>query len=62
MLRRDSARIAVVVGYVFVAIAFTWPLPLHMATALTGDPGGDMGVYVWNQWVFQHERAGITIR
>ena len=22
---------------------------------LTGDPGGDTGVYVWNQWVFQHE-------
>ena len=55
MLRRESSRIAVVVGYLFVAIAFAWPLPLHMATALTGDPGGDTGVYIWNQWVFQHE-------
>ena len=25
-----------------------------LATHLTGDPGGDTGVYVWNQWVFQH--------
>ncbi len=55
MLRRDSPWIAVVVGYALVAIAFTWPLPLHMGTAFTGDPGGDTGVYVWNQWVFQHE-------
>ena len=44
-------------GYVLVAIAFTWPLPLHLGTHLTGDPGGDTGVYVWNQWVFQHETA-----
>jgi len=55
MLRRVSVRIAVVVGYVFVALAFTWPLPLHLGTALTGDPAGDAGVYIWNQWVFQHE-------
>lgn len=56
MTQRDwSPRIAVVLGYVFVALAFTWPLPLQLGTALTGDPGGDTGVYVWNQWVFQHE-------
>lgn len=42
-------------GYVVVAIVFVWPLPLHLATHLTGSPGGDTGVYVWNQWVFQHE-------
>jgi hypothetical protein len=40
---------------VLVAIAFTWPLPMHLRTQLTGDPGGDTGVYVWNQWVFRHE-------
>jgi hypothetical protein len=50
-----SARLGVVFGYVFVALAFAWPLPLHLATAFTGDPGGDTGVYVWNQWVFEHE-------
>ncbi len=55
MPRRVSPRLAVVVGYVCVALAFTWPLPLHLGTALTGDPAGDAGVYIWNQWVFQHE-------
>lgn len=55
MLRRASSRVGVVFGYLLVAIAFTWPLALHMGTAFTGDPGGDTGVYVWNQWVFQHE-------
>ena len=55
MPRRVSPRIAVVFGYVCVALAFTWPLPLHLGTALTGDPAGDAGVYIWNQWVFQHE-------
>jgi hypothetical protein len=55
MLRRESPRIAVVVGYVLVAIAFTWPLALQLGTSFTGDPGGDTGVYVWNQWVFQRE-------
>ncbi|HUE89824.1 MAG TPA: hypothetical protein VMO26_27415 [Vicinamibacterales bacterium] len=55
-MQRDlRPRVAVVVGYVCLAIAFSWPLPLHLGTALTGDPGGDTGVYVWNQWVFQHE-------
>ena len=42
-------------GYVCIALAFSWPLPLHIGSALTGHPGGDTGVYVWNQWVFQHE-------
>ena len=55
MTRRVSPRIAVVFGYVCVALAFTWPLPLYLGTALTGDPAGDAGVYIWNQWVFQHE-------
>ena len=55
MPRRVSPRLTVVFGYVCVALAFTWPLPLHLGTALTGDPAGDAGVYIWNQWVFQHE-------
>jgi len=42
-------------GYVALALAFSWPLPLHMATHLTGPPDGDTGVYVWNQWLFRHE-------
>jgi hypothetical protein len=46
---------AVVVGYAAVAVAFSWPLPLHFTTHLTGATTGDTGVYVWNQWVFQRE-------
>src|SRR5688500_5904981 len=41
-------------AYATVAIVFSWPLPLHLGTSLTGEPGGDTGVYVWNQWVFHH--------
>jgi len=43
------------VGYVLLSVAFTWPLPLHLDTHLTGPIGGDTGVYVWNQWLFRHE-------
>lgn len=58
MSRHDwLPRIGVALGYVAIAVAFTWPLPLYLGSRLTGDPGGDTGVYVWNQWVFQHETA-----
>lgn len=55
MRRAIAPRLAVLFGYVFAAVAFTWPLSLHFSTELTGDPGGDTGVYVWNQWVFYQE-------
>jgi hypothetical protein len=55
MHREWTPRFAVALGYVCIAIAFSWPLPLYFGTALTGDPGGDTGVYIWNQWVFQYE-------
>ena len=55
MRRARASQLAVVLGYVIAASAFTWPLPLHLGTHLTGDPGGDTGVYVWNQWVFHQE-------
>jgi hypothetical protein len=51
-LRRE---IAALLGYVCVAIAFAWPLPLRLADAMIGLPAGDAGVYVWNLWVFRHE-------
>jgi hypothetical protein len=41
-------------GYACVALAFAWPLPLHLTTALPGPVSGDTGVYVWNLWVFRH--------
>jgi hypothetical protein len=43
------------VAYVILAAIQSWPLPLHMATQLTGTPAGDAGVYVWNIWVFSHQ-------
>ena len=46
---------SVVLAYATVAVAFTWPLALHLDTQLTGSVGSDAGVYVWNQWVFRHE-------
>ena len=56
MIRRAwLLHLGVVLGYVCAAVAFTWPLSLHLFTHLPGDPGGDTGVYVWNQWVFRHE-------
>ena len=51
-LRLHAAALA---AYVILTLAFSWPLPLHLGTHLTGPPGGDTGVYVWNQWVFRHE-------
>lgn len=53
-----TSHLVAVLGYVCVALAFSWPLPLHLATHVTGDPGGDTGVYIWNQWVFWH---GATV-
>ena len=55
MARPWRTHAAVLLGYIAVAIVFSWPLPLHLGTALTGGPGGDTGAYVWNQWVFHHE-------
>jgi hypothetical protein len=57
MLRRVTrgSHLYVLLGYAVVAIIFSWPLPLNLGTHLTGNPGGDTGVYVWNQWVFRHE-------
>src|SRR5512134_637148 len=54
-MRPLAPRLAVVLGFVLAAGAFTWPLPLYLGTHFTGDPGGDTGVYVWNQWVFHQE-------
>jgi hypothetical protein len=42
-------------AYACVAVLFTWPLALHFSTKLTGLPGSDLGVYLWNLWVFRHE-------
>lgn len=50
-------HVVAVLGYVFAAVVFSWPLAANLSTHFTGDPGGDTGVYVWNQWVFWHGAA-----
>jgi hypothetical protein len=45
----------VLASFLLVAAIQSWPLPLHLSTHLTGNPGGDTGAYVWNTWVFSHE-------
>ena len=52
---RFRLHLAVLLGYVAVAVLFTWPLTLHMNGTFPGDPAGDTGVYVWNLWVFRHQ-------
>jgi hypothetical protein len=55
LLWRRRSHVYALLGYAAAAVAFSWPLPLHIGTHLTGSPAGDTGVYVWNQWVFQRE-------
>ena len=52
---RRRVHLYALAGYAACAIVFTWPLAPQLGTHLTGSPAGDTGVYVWNQWVFQHE-------
>jgi hypothetical protein len=52
---RHGAGALVLASYAVVSTLQAWPLPLHFTTHLTGSPGGDAGVYVWNTWVFRHE-------
>jgi len=52
---RWRVHLFALVGYAACAVLFTWPLTPQLGTHLTGSPAGDTGVYVWNQWVFQHE-------
>ena len=59
---RLLARLAPVVrwpaaslGYGLLACAATWPLVRHLPTHLLGSPTGDLGIYVWNLWIFRHE-------
>jgi hypothetical protein len=50
-----GSLVACVTAYAAAAVAFTWPLVRHLPTKLTGPPSSDLGVYVWNLWVFRHE-------
>lgn len=56
MQRRPTLIRALVLASFFVVAALqAWPLPKDLSGSLTGNPGGDTGVYVWNTWVFRHE-------
>jgi hypothetical protein len=55
MSRHARLHALALLSYLLLAAVLTWPLPLHMGSRLTGEPGGDTGVYVWNLWVFRHE-------
>jgi hypothetical protein len=46
---------AALFGFVCVAMAFSWPLPLSLGDGVLGPVGGDTGVYIWNLWLFRHE-------
>jgi len=52
---RLRVHLAALTGYVCVAALFAWPLPAHLRDSFPGDPGGDVGVYVWNLWIFRYE-------
>jgi hypothetical protein len=55
-INRSWRRTAgVLASYTAIALLFSWPLATHLDSAFTGAVTGDTGVYVWNQWVFQHE-------
>jgi hypothetical protein len=59
MIPSARSRLAVhlwaVLAYGVTSVAFHWPLPIRLGSALTGPVSGDTGVYVWNLWVFRHE-------
>jgi hypothetical protein len=52
---RANTNLLAAIGFLGLAIAQAWPLPLYLGTRLTGSPSGDTGAYVWNTWVFAHE-------
>lgn len=42
-------------SFVLVSLVQSWPLARSVSSTVTGHPGGDTGVYIWNPWVFRHE-------
>ena len=53
--RSRAVSLVAFAAYLLLAAVQAWPLPLHLASAFTGEPRGDTGVYIWNMWVFRHE-------
>ena len=53
--RRTARSLLVTAAYLALAAGVKWPLPAQLRTHLLGDPHGDLGVYIWNIWIFRHE-------
>jgi len=51
----NAARSAIGISYGVLACVLTWPLPRHLRTDLLGPVSEDLGVYLWNLWIFRHE-------
>jgi len=43
------------IAYTCLACVLTWPLPLQLRGSLLGPVTADLGVYIWNFWIFRHE-------
>jgi len=54
-LRSGLTRVVPFAGYVALACAITWPLPRFLSSRLLGSVSGDLGIYIWNLWIFRHE-------
>jgi hypothetical protein len=54
-LRSGLTLAAPCAGFVALACAITWPLPRFLSTRVLGPVSGDLGVYIWNLWIFRHE-------
>jgi hypothetical protein len=50
-----GSLVVYVMAYAAAAVAFTWPLARHLSHKLTGQTTSDLGLYLWNLWVFRHE-------
>ncbi len=51
MKRTGVIHLVILLGYLLLSIAFTWPLVAHFSTALPGE-GTDSWQYLWNFWWF----------
>ncbi|NDD27713.1 MAG: hypothetical protein EB084_05535 [Proteobacteria bacterium] len=52
------AFLAAALGYLLLALAFTWPVCLHLNERLLGSPNTDVCVGVWGFWWYHHALSG----
>ena len=56
-LRHATVHLIVALGFAVLAIAWTFPLVLRLATRLPGDGIGDNAIFFWNFWWMRTARA-----